>query len=920
MSPLRRFAWPATVLAALGAVALARAGGHLDFLDFEVRDARARVLQREVATDIVVVGIDAHSLEELQAWPWPRRHHAALLDRLALAEPQRVFVDIDFSARAGDEDDARLEAALASWPHAPVVLPAFFQQASGADPRANLSIPQARFARHASLASVNQVLAADGRVRSFRAAWHDAGRTVPSAVATLFGHDLPPGDEFPIDYSISPASFAFISYSDLLAGRVAPAELRGKTVLVGATALELNDIISTPVHRALPGVVVQALALESARQGIPLRAPEWLYLAVLAGVAVLTASVCRGRGWRAAGAIVAGELLLLVAAFMLLPAAAIDFELAPLALVVGAVFLLSALRALDEQTLRALGYALGLRRRDALLRSVVDSSTDCILSADASGVIQIANVAASRLFGREPASLIGTPLAALVPVIGDLQARAGSVFETEAAAADGGLFAVELSVSQVELADERLYTAIVRDVRERKAQQRELEYRATHDALTSLPNRTALAAHLQQTLEACAADAAVALLMLDLCRFKEVNDTLGHDVGDQVLQEVARRFRDALPAHGFLARIGGDEFTVVLAPCDDARAKDAARDLAAALHRPIEAQGVALDIGVSIGIARFPHDAHDAQILLRRADVAMYVSKRAVSPYEIYDESRDAHSVRRLAMVARLRAALGGDELSLKYQPKISLRSGRAESVEALLRWQHPTLGAVGPAEFMPLVESTDLVRPVTEWTIVEALEQSERWRRQGLGLRVAVNLSARMLQDADFPARLRNLLARSQALPGSIELEITESAMMIDLDRALRAIRDMSNLGVPITIDDYGTGFSSLAYLRDLPVHALKLDRSFVTDLEKREDNRVIVASTVLMAHALELEVVAEGVETDWAASYLIEAGCDHAQGFLYAPALAADECLDWIRRYNARQRRPQAVVSAHPRSRVSA
>ena len=229
-------------------------------------------------------------------------------------------------------------------------------------------------------------------------------------------------------------------------------------------------------------------------------------------------------------------------------------------------------------------------------------------------------------------------------------------------------------------------------------------------------------ARLQSTLDACPEGGSVALYMLDLCRFKEVNDTLGHDVGDHVLREVSRRFSVAVGDSGFLARIGGDEFNVVVDRCDEVEIAAFAARLTEALRTPIDAQGVALDIGVSIGIARFPEHARDANTLLRRADVAMYVAKRNLAPYELYDEQRDAHSVRKLAMVARLRAAIGTSELRLKYQPKVDLRTRRAESVEALLRWEHPTLGSIGPGEFIPLAESTDLVRPLTEWTVRQAL------------------------------------------------------------------------------------------------------------------------------------------------------------------------------------------------------
>jgi diguanylate cyclase (GGDEF)-like protein/PAS domain S-box-containing protein len=896
----RRLGWPPIALLAFAAVALLDAGDLLIFLEHKAADARARLLQREVESDIVIVGIDARSLVELREWPWPRSHHADLIARLADGAPRRVFFDIDFSAASNEIGDARLTAALAAWPGAPIILPAFFQQSSGSDATPLLSEPLARFAAHAELVSVNQTYGADGLVRTFRATWEEAGRRLPSVMGRLAA--IAGTTDVPIDFSISPSSLTFISYADVLAGHVDPIEFRNKTVFVGATALELGDVLAVPLHKALPGVVVQALALETARQGPHRTLPPWGQVLALAALAVLAAAAAYARSWRwNLVGLIAGVGVIGAAFVQAYAAYHVALEVLPGTLVLALVFLATTVRALDEQTLRALAYALGLRRRDALLKSIVDSSTDCIVCIDARGSIRTANPAAARLFGCEARELEGACIGRFVPVLESPDSCAVPMLECDALTRSGERFPVEVSISRVNLNDERLYTAIVRDIRDRKAQQRELEYRATHDALTSLPNRTALAAHLQLVFERCRQREPFALLMLDLSRFKEVNDTLGHDVGDHVLREVGRRFGETLGADGFLARVGGDEFTAVLAPCEDARAASIAQRFSDSLRMPIDAQGVALDVGVSIGIARYPQDARDAQTLLRRADVAMYVAKRGVAPYEFYDQARDAHSVRRLAMVAKLRAAIGTPDLQLKYQPKIDLRSGRAESVEALLRWTHPTLGAIGPGEFMPLVESTDLVRPLTEWTLGEALAQAEAWRRHGLGLRVAVNLSARLLQDADFPQRLRALLTASRALPGSLEIEITESAMMLDPNRALRAIAEIASLGVPITIDDYGTGFSSLSYLRDLPVQALKLDKSFVLGLQARADNQVIVTSTVLMAHALELEVVAEGVETAWVARYLEENGCDHAQGFLYSPALPGTECLAWVRQFNA-------------------
>jgi len=389
--------------------------------------------------------------------------------------------------------------------------------------------------------------------------------------------------------------------------------------------------------------------------------------------------------------------------------------------------------------------------------------------------------------------------------------------------------------------------------------------------------------------------------MLDLCRFKEVNDTLGHGIGDQVLSQAARRFEAAAP-DAFVCRVGGDEFTVVLDRIPDrAEIAKVARQLHECMLTPIVVAEIATDIGVSIGIASCPDEASDVATLLQRADVAMYESKRVGSAFEFYDASRDQHTVRKLAMVSELRKAIGGGELALHYQPQIDLRSGRCAAVEALLRWFHPEHGVVSPGEFIGIAESTDLIHALTEWSIAEALAQSHRWTSEEFAPRIAVNLSARVLQDTTFPQKLGAMLAAANADPSQLELEITESAMMLDAPRALRVVRELHALGVVLSIDDFGTGFSSLGYLRDLPVHALKLDRSFVTHIQQRTEDRVIVDSTVRMAHALKIEVIAEGVENKWTADYLRAAGFDYAQGYFFTPALSANECARWVLAFNA-------------------
>ncbi|MEO8017656.1 MAG: EAL domain-containing protein [Pseudomonadota bacterium] len=906
----RRHGWWWISLAVFAVVSILSATGRLRPLDNAAADARAKLLVHEVESDIVIVGIDTASITALDLWPWPRRYHAKMIDQLSHASPRSVFIDIDFSSRSTSLDDALLEAALAKHRDYSISLPTYFQNASGADQALVTTKPLRRFARSTERAVVNgEPPGADGLTRGWRNFWTIDGEQVPSVIdpqRLLVGER-----EVSIDFSISPTSFTYISYLDLLEGRVPRIELAGKTVFVGGTAIELGDMLSVPVYRSLPGIVVQALAAETVKAGTPRVPSKWISLGLLVVWTALIAILFgRKRGWKWLRNLAVLVLSLVAIGALSVLAFKYDrlsIDTAAFMLVSVLLFAAATVRSLETQTLRALSYAVGMRRRDALLKSVVQSSTDCIVCIDEAGIIKTANPAASRLFGCAGYDLVDEPIAKFITLLaGDgASARLGSLHgvirECDARTLEGEVFPVEISVSRVRLNTERLYTAIVRDIRERRAQQQRLQHQATHDSLTGLPNRAALLTHLEASLGA-GSSPSLALLMLDLCRFKEVNDTLGHNIGDRVLCDVAQRFSDALGSRGLIARIGGDEFTVVIdAPHSNEVIAATSQILTDCLRKPIDVAGISIEVGVSVGIARFPQDASDAQTLLRHADVAMYVAKRRGAPYEYYDAAQDENTVRKLAIGGELRAAIASNALELHFQPQVNLRSGMVDSAEALLRWFHPTQGAISPNEFIAIAEATDLIRPLTEYTLRGALRQIRAWRDRGVHVRIAVNLSARLLQDTAFPARLSELLAESGVAAASLELEITESAMMLDPARALRVVQEIDKLGTLISIDDFGTGYSSLGYLRDLPVHSLKLDKSFVMGMRNNTDDRIIVESTAQMAHALKLELVAEGVETEWDAQFLTAAGYDYAQGFRYSRALPADQCLAWIVEFNA-------------------
>ncbi|HZZ94127.1 MAG TPA: EAL domain-containing protein [Usitatibacter sp.] len=431
----------------------------------------------------------------------------------------------------------------------------------------------------------------------------------------------------------------------------------------------------------------------------------------------------------------------------------------------------------------------------------------------------------------------------------------------------------------------------------REAQILQLAY---EDPLTRLPNRARFQEHLAQAV-ALARDARgrVAVLLFDMDRFKGINDTLGHPVGDQVLREVANRVKGALAGGEVLARLGGDEFAVLVSSRGDERAAhSAASRIHEVLEAPVAIEGQVIDIAASIGVALFPGHAEDPASLLRAADVAMYVAKRAKSGTSVYDPRADERRREHLSLLGELRRAVEAGELVLHYQPKIALEDGRVDGVEALVRWRHPVRGFVPPSEFIPFAEQAGYIGHITRWVIDEVVAQCGRWQRAGLRLRASANISAHDLRHGDLVGHVRACLEREGLAAGMLRLEITESALMDDPRSAQSALARLRDLGVTTSIDDYGTGYSSLAYIKQLAVNELKIDRAFVSGMEADQRNAAIVRSTIELGHNLGLTVVAEGVETDHELAQLRRFGCDLAQGYHFARPMDATDFESWIAR----------------------
>ena len=432
----------------------------------------------------------------------------------------------------------------------------------------------------------------------------------------------------------------------------------------------------------------------------------------------------------------------------------------------------------------------------------------------------------------------------------------------------------------------------------------QLRHDALHDALTGLPNRAALQRRLGTVLDDVAdgRTAGAAIMILDLDGFKDVNDTLGHQQGDLLLIEVGERLRTAVGPSGLVARLGGDEFAVLLEDADEERATRVGRRVLRSLEHPVALEGMAVEVGGSLGLALAPAHAGDPAGLLKRADVAMYDAKSSSRGLQVYDAELDSTDVSRLSLVAELRTALGTGEVELHVQPQARTDDGQVRSVEALVRWNHPERGRISPDEFIPVAERSGLIGPLTTRMLDLSLAAVADWRRHGVDLSIAVNLSSRSLLDADLVDEVSRLLRRHSVPPAQLTLEVTESSVMADPARATALLHELRALGVRLSVDDFGTGYSSLSYLKRLPVDEVKIDRSFVTGLQDRGGDAAIVRAIVDLGRHLGLEVVAEGVEDQQTWDLLADMGCHLVQGWHLGRPMPPDTLVPWLRERESR------------------
>jgi len=567
------------------------------------------------------------------------------------------------------------------------------------------------------------------------------------------------------------------------------------------------------------------------------------------------------------------------------------------------------------ETTERRGVTEALRESEARLQALLSSLDDLVFEIDEDGTyleIWTANddllaVPRAELLGKTHREALGEEIGlSLAKVISQVLETDRPHFWNYSLAVPAGIRWFQGRVAPIAGSggSSRKLCLMVRDITEQKVAEQardqaeeQLRHQALYDGLTGLPNRTLFHDRVKHALVAARRESEeLAVLMLDLDRFKEINDTLGHAAGDDVLREVAWRLSKVTREGDSIARLGGDEFSILLPNASEADAAMVVSRVSSCLEEPIVVQDLPLRVDASIGFAAFPRDGGDADLLIQHADVAMYAAKAANGGFAMYERFADPHTPDRLALIGELRGALEREELVLYYQPQMTLSTGGVMAVEALIRWQHPQRGLIPPDEFIPFVQETGLIKPLTHYVLDRALRQCRTWMDQGRPMKVAVNLAMRNLLDADLPVDVADLLKLNGVSTNLLVLEITESAVICDPLRTEAVLARLARMGVRLSVDDFGTGYSSLTYLTRLPIHEIKIDRSFVTNMNSSADKEVVVRSTIDLARNLGKQVVAEGVETAEVLQRLEELGCHLVQGYYVSRPLPAEELDAWL------------------------
>jgi diguanylate cyclase (GGDEF)-like protein/PAS domain S-box-containing protein len=857
---------------------------------------------RQASGEIIVVAIDAPSIDKIGVWPWPRRLHAELLRRLESAGVRDVVFDVDFSTPSDPASDQAFVDALENSAGS-VVLPSFKQPGAAGSTATVIHInrPLRKFAEHSWSAVVNVAVEPDGLVRRYPFGESFEGQFLPSMGALLAGQYAEHRTPFLIDFSIRAASIPRVSYFDVLRGDQATLDrLRDKKVIIGGTALELGDRFSIPNGGVVSGPLLQTLAAESILQN---RALHFTSDAVtLAGLCMI--ALVMMLSWRHLAASMRVMILVAMAAAVEISGVLLQAKF-PLILDTSlfhtAIAVYMATIALDEIDFRDL---LG-RIAENRFQRIAMSLGDGLVCTDQSHLITVWNPGAAAIFGYEPSEMIGRPFDTICANREDLaaasicedarvrsQSPGGLVMEFDGRRKNGEVFPVEACFSGWQGADGYQYGAILRDISVRKREAERIRYLAEYDPLTGLANRNTLHAGVAAMISAAEGPRdQVALLVVGLDAFQQINDMMGHACGDLVLCAVTERLNAEAGSAALVARLSGDEFAIAI-PCADTDETVAqlCERIALAFDSPLLAATRQHRVRVSIGAAVYPAGGRSADELLANSHLAFCRAKATRrGSYVMFENAIRQELEARLTLEAELARAAEQNEFELFYQPQVRLTDGGVIGAEALIRWRHPSRGLVSPAEFMPVVNTSSISDRIAGWVLETACRRARMWEQAGHPVRVGVNLSPSQFQSGDLATSVAEMLEITGLTPALLELEVTEDILLLDEERVLDIFLRIQKLGVRLVFDDFGTGYASLSYLKKFPLDGLKIDRSFVLELLAGSDDAAIVGSTINLSRQLGLSVIAEGIENRATADLLVSMGCEEGQGYFFGRPMPA-------------------------------
>jgi diguanylate cyclase (GGDEF)-like protein len=901
-------------------ILLAQANGLLKPIHYILEDVRFSVSPKPATDALVVVQIDPASISRIGPWPWRRGVHAELVEKLLALGAADIALDIDFSSPSQFSEDQELAEVLQRAGDS-IILSAFKQASFAADGSNTtfLNLPISSFADHAWVASVNVLGDTDGKIRRIAASESAYGRTIPALAVMLAGHTSG-ANSISVDYGIDPDTIDRIPVIDVLDGTVTRDRIEGKKVIVGATALELRDYLLVPAHGYIAGPIFHALGADTLLQGRVLHSPSNKLMAgVLALLALAMQLLIFRRGWvwaiagltTAALATELAALQLYVSQALLIDTAGIHCYLAG----VGIVALLQEINLGKINLWLARTESGNLR---AVLGQVVTDNFDGIVVADENGLIEASSVQAAALLNLPAESLragqriqeslpreLSTALTAAVGRFRSGEAARRQPFEC-VLNAGGSVKILEYLVTpsrlkrregawRRRLIDRYVGCLTFRDITEQRLLEQETYRLARYSELTGLPNRNFLHEKLEQMRNGDSS--AIAVMVIDIDRFRSINTTLGYDYGDRLLRAVATRLTSLSGEVKFVAHLEGDDFAAVLGDwASNEDLKEVASLLLFAMRQPYAVEMRQLHVSFSAGLYIFPPGEHNSASGVMRADNALLVAKQSGGgALRFYDEATTGALARRQALEIELWSAIEKGQVNVLYQPQVDLFTHQIVGAEALLRWEHPSQGTIPPEEFIPLAEASGLMLPLGRWVLRRACQDATYWPGD---CKIAVNLSVRQLIGADLSDEIEEALELSGLSREQLELEITEGVFMSDAPRVMEAMRELQTSGITVALDDFGTGYSSLGYLSSFHFDKLKIDKSFIANLETNNTSRTIVRSIISLARQLDLEVMAEGVENLAQIKILQLLGCRRGQGYFYGRPQTAKEFAETLSR----------------------